>query len=58
MERRKIVTLLITQSCNLRCTYCYLRQYDGGQMTEETAQAVIKRAFAEDADQYDMLDRV
>lgn len=37
----KIVTLILTRKCNLRCNYCYVKYDDNDVMPLETAQAII-----------------
>lgn len=53
MERLKQVTLLLTRACNLRCSYCYVRTYSGGEMTLETANGIVRDVFARDLSGYD-----
>ena len=53
MERLKQVTLLLTRACNLRCSYCYVRTYSGGEMTLETAKGIVRDVFARDLSGYD-----
>ena len=40
------LTLHLTDACNLRCTYCYVRQ-DTHAMTPDTAKAAIDLAAAD-----------
>lgn len=56
MGRIKQVTLLITRNCNLRCSYCYVREYSGGEMTLETAKDIVNEVFAEDLSEYDAVE--
>ncbi len=56
MERVKIVTLLLTHRCNLRCSYCYVRDYSGGDMALETAKEIVRQSFAESAGDFDLLE--
>jgi len=53
MKPFKQVTLLVTRACNLRCSYCYVRDYTGGEMTLETAQDIVRRVFSADLSGYD-----
>lgn len=45
MEKVKLITLLATHGCNLRCKYCYVRDFSGGDMTAETAKATVRHVF-------------
>ena len=45
MERTKLITLLLTRECNLRCSYCYVKSYTGGTMSLKTAQDIISQVF-------------
>ena len=56
MERLRIVTLLLTHRCNLRCSYCYVRDYSGGDMPLETAKEIVRESFRECAGKYDILE--
>jgi uncharacterized protein len=49
---------LITHDCNLRCRYCYVREYKSCSMSEETAKKVIAASFEESKDSYDYLEFV
>ncbi len=53
--RLRSVTLLLTHHCNLRCKYCYVRDYSGSSMTLETAKNIVREAFAQ-SEGYDMLE--
>lgn len=57
-RRSKVITLLITHDCNLRCRYCYIREYKSCSMSEETAKKVIAASFEETKDSYDYLEFV
>ena len=54
-RRVKFITLLVTRSCNLRCSYCYVRSYSGGDMDLETAKEIVGQAFQR-AEGYDMIE--
>jgi len=56
MERTKLITLLITRRCNLRCRYCYVRSYDDVVMSMETARSCISDAFSNAAGSFDRLE--
>lgn len=56
MKRVKQVTLLVTRRCNLRCSYCYVRDYRGGDMELETAQRIVSRVFREELEGYDCVE--
>ena len=45
----KTVTLTLTQSCNLACTYCYEHHKSKERMCVETAKAIIDHEFAHNA---------
>lgn len=57
-KKNRIITLLITHDCNLRCRYCYVREYKACSMSLETAQRVISAAFEEAKGSYDHLEFV
>ena len=41
-EKTKFITMILTEECNFRCTYCYLVDKKGGRrMSEETAKTAI-----------------
>ena len=43
------VTFIVTESCNLRCSYCYQHNKSARVMAFETAQKCVDTLFAEDA---------
>ncbi len=43
----KIVTLILTKRCNLRCNYCYVRYENSKSMSLETAQTIIAKEMAQ-----------
>lgn len=46
----KSVTIVVTEDCTLRCSYCYQHAKNGGhRMTEETARRIVDLLFEEDA---------
>lgn len=55
-ERVKLVNLLLTRDCNLRCAYCYVRRDGHETMTLTAAQRAIEDAFARDAEAFDRLE--
>ena len=55
-KQTKLVTLLITTECNLRCTYCYVHQYSGNLMSLEIAQKVIQESFATAVGMFDRIE--
>ncbi len=57
-RKNRIITLLLTHDCNLRCRYCYVREYNSCSMSEETAKKVISASFEEAKDSYDYLEFV
>ena len=46
----KTVTFIVTNDCNLRCTYCYEHNKRGAEMTLETAKKAVDLMFESDAD--------
>lgn len=56
MKKVKQVTLLVTRSCNLRCSYCYVRDYHGGAMTLETGKQIVQEVFDYGCDGYDAVE--
>lgn len=52
----KIVTLLVTRDCNLRCQYCYVNDRNEHNMSFETAKRVINEAFEENKNSFDFLE--
>lgn len=52
----KIVTLLVTRDCNLRCQYCYVNDRYEHNMSLETAKYVINEAFEENKNFFDLLE--
>lgn len=45
------LTLILTESCNLRCTYCYQPSYPERHMDSRVAIAAIERSIEEGANQ-------
>ena len=45
-EKKKVVTLTLTQSCNLSCSYCYETNKTSSSMSYNTAQKIIDYEFA------------
>lgn len=45
-EKKKVVTLTLTQSCNLSCCYCYETNKTSLSMTYSTAKKIIDYEFA------------
>lgn len=52
---RKIVTLVITQSCNLSCSYCYQSHKSANIMSFETAKDAINKHIR-DSDNFDEIE--
>ncbi len=48
MTKRKIITLTLTQTCNLACVYCYEENKTGNRMSLETAKAILDRELNDD----------
>lgn len=46
----RYVTFIITESCNLRCTYCYQHNKTDHKMSFETAKKCVDTLFKEDAE--------
>lgn len=47
LPNHKKIMLIITESCNLRCVYCYEKNKNGKSMTFETAKEILDRAYAD-----------
>lgn len=43
MYLKKIVTLVLTQNCNLNCSYCYEHSKTKKTMSVETAKKIIEK---------------
>ena len=43
--KRQVLTLLMTERCNLRCTYCYESKDRRGRLSSVTAKSAILEAF-------------
>lgn len=43
------VTIVVTEQCNLRCTYCYQHNKNNTRMTKERAKEIVDILFEEDA---------
>jgi len=56
MERTKLVTLLITHRCNLRCCYCYVHSYDNVVMSMETARRCVSEEFENAAGRFERIE--
>ena len=50
----KVIMLILTHSCNLKCAYCYEHQKRDGSklMTPETAQKIIKEEITSSLDRF------
>ncbi|MBQ4254950.1 MAG: 4Fe-4S cluster-binding domain-containing protein [Bacilli bacterium] len=46
--KTKTITLVLTQSCNLNCVYCYEGNKDGKTMSFETAKAILDKELPEE----------
>lgn len=44
----RFVTFIVTEDCNLRCTYCYQHNKSKRKMSFETGKKCIDTLFAED----------
>ncbi len=54
-RRRKIITLTLTQSCNLSCSYCFEANKSGRRMSFETAKGILDRELDDDRfDEYEI----
>ena len=42
MGKQKVIMLLITYKCNLRCTYCYEPKLSNFKMSMEKAKSIIQ----------------
>ena len=45
LANHKKIMLIITESCNLRCKYCYEKNKNGKSMSFETAKRIIDHAY-------------
>lgn len=45
---RKTITLMVTQACNLSCTYCYEENKNCQTMTFETAKEILDKELTVD----------
>ena len=45
LANHKKIMLIITESCNLRCKYCYEKNKNGKSMSFETAKRIIDNAY-------------
>ena len=45
LANHKKIMLIITESCNLRCEYCYEKNKNGKSMSFETAKRIIDHAY-------------
>lgn len=54
-KRVLICSLIVTHRCNFRCRYCYVNNYDGPDMTLDTAKRAVDEAFQR-AEHYDTLE--
>ncbi len=45
LRNHKKIMLIITENCNLRCTYCYEKNKNAKSMTFVTAKKIIDRAY-------------
>lgn len=50
MKNFRQITLIITENCNLNCTYCYEKHKENSYMTFETAKKIIDKEFEEVSD--------
>ena len=48
MENRRIVTLTLTNTCNLQCTYCYEANKSSKRMPFEVAKEIIDKEMNAD----------
>jgi uncharacterized protein len=54
-KRRRIVSLTITEACNLNCVYCYEHKKTAAVMSIETAKDIVKYEF-ENSDGFDEVE--
>lgn len=55
MNNKKYITLTLTESCNLDCTYCYENHKSKQPMSFETAKQIIDFE-SENADEYELVE--
>ena len=54
MENKRIVTLTLTQACNLACTYCYEHHKSNRKMNFAVAKEIIDKQFQDSSvDEYE-----
>ncbi len=47
LKNQKKIMLIVTESCNLRCVYCYEQEKRAGTMDFGTAKGILDRAYAD-----------
>lgn len=47
-NKRKFITLILTENCNLACTYCYEHNKTKRSMSYELATNIIDQEMAKD----------
>ncbi len=53
--KRKIITITLTQSCNLSCTYCYEKNKSKREMTIDQVKMILDEALCDDRfDEYEI----
>lgn len=55
-NRVKNITIVITEACQMRCTYCYECRKNDSSMTKETVKKIVDFLFEEDAKRSPLLN--
>ena len=56
MGKLKVIMLLITYKCNLRCTYCYEPKLSNFKMSMEKAKSIIQEQIKASDDNYEAIE--
>ena len=56
MGKQKVIMLLITYKCNLRCSYCYEPKVSNFKMNAAKAKGIIREQIEALDDEYEVVE--
>lgn len=56
MDKQKVIMLLVTYKCNLRCSYCYEPKVSNFKMSAAKAKSIIQEQIKALGDNYEAVE--